>query len=105
MAPEPFVPVVPAPVNVRIVMEEFTLWESVAVTCTLESGAAENARQISEVPGRTLSLFTSTQVSPAPVTPVTVMFGDGVAASVATRARSNSLPDIVEKMGLVIEAA
>jgi hypothetical protein len=50
IAPEPFVPVVSTPVKLIIVIDDKTLWDSVAVTATLVSGEAENALQTSEVP-------------------------------------------------------
>jgi hypothetical protein len=53
------------------VIEEVTDCDSVAVTVTPFSGEAAKARQISAVPFCALVLRTRTQVSPAPVIPVT----------------------------------
>ena len=71
MAPEPFVPELSTPVKVITVMEETTLWDSVAVTATLVRGDGAKARQISAVPLWTLVLTTSAQVNPPPATLVT----------------------------------
>ena len=73
IAPDPFVPEVDTPVKLITVIEEITLWDSVAVTVTPLKGAVANALQISDVPLRVLVLTTSAQVSPAPETPVTVV--------------------------------
>jgi hypothetical protein len=50
IAPEPLVPEVSTPLKVITVIDESTLWESVALTVTLLSDEAEKARQISAVP-------------------------------------------------------
>jgi hypothetical protein len=50
IAPEPFVPELSTPVKLRTVIEEATLWESVAVTETPARGDELKARQISEEP-------------------------------------------------------
>src|ERR687888_1762251 len=50
MAPEPLVPEVSTPANVTTVIDEFTVWESVALTDTFESTEAAKARQTSAVP-------------------------------------------------------
>ena len=49
-APDPLVPDVSTPAKLITVMDEATLWESVAVTETLLKGRDANARQISAVP-------------------------------------------------------
>jgi hypothetical protein len=100
MAPDPLVPEVSTPVKLMTVNKEETLCESVALTVTLINGEGANARQISDVPSCTLVLRTSTHVSPAPVTPVTVVLGEET-PSVETNASSNSLPVDVEKLGVV----
>lgn len=103
MAPEPPVPEGSAPVSVTTVMEAATLFASVAVTDTLLKVVDENARQISAVPSCVFVRFTIAQVRPAPVTPVTVMFA--AVASLATKANSNSLGFVVEKVGDTIVVA
>ena len=87
-----------APLKLITVIEEITLWETVAVTVTLESGADAKARQISDVPLCPLARTTSAHVRPPPVTPVTVVFVPP-RKSVAMNARSNSLEEFVEKTG------
>lgn len=74
IAPEPFVPEVSTPAKLITVMEDTTLCDNVADTITLLNEEGANVRQISEVPLCALVLRTSTQVSPAPVTFVTVVF-------------------------------
>jgi len=74
IAPEPFVPEEFTPVKLTTVIDETTLWESVAVTVTLASVEGANARQISDVPLCTFVRRTSAQVRPAPLTFVTVVF-------------------------------
>ena len=75
IAPEPFVPDVSAPMNAMTVIDDITACDSVAVTVTLVSGLGANARQISDVPACVFERTTSTHVSPAPVTLVTVVLG------------------------------
>jgi hypothetical protein len=103
MAPDPFVPVVSTPLNVTTPMDESTLCARLAVTETFVSAAVVNARQISEVPPLAFVRFTRVQVSPPPVTLVTVMFED--CPSVETNASSNSFGDAVDNGGLVIDEA
>jgi hypothetical protein len=90
-------------VNVTIVIEAATLFASVAVTDTPLRVVGEKARQISAVPNCELVRITRAHVRPAPLTPVTVMFA--VVASVATKAKSNSLGLVVEKVGDAIVVA
>ena len=85
-------------------MEEATLCESLAVTETLLKGAAANARQISAVPLCTLLLVTRIHVRPAPETLLTVVLGVDT-ESVEINASSSTLPETVEKGGLVIVEA
>jgi hypothetical protein len=99
MAPDPFVPDVSTPLKVITVMEETTLWFSVAVTVALVSFDVAKARQISEVPDCTLVLTTSTQVRPAPAMLLTVVLLPD-AQSADTNASSNSLPAAVENEGV-----
>lgn len=73
MAPEPLVPDESTPVKLITVIEEITLFESVAVTVTLLSGDAANALHISAVPLWTFVRLTSTHVSPVLVIFVTVV--------------------------------
>jgi hypothetical protein len=101
MAPEPFVPEVSTPVKLITVIEETTLCDSVAVTVTAFNGEAEKARQISAVPGWTLVLSTRTQVSPAPATLITVVL-DEETLSAEINASNSSLPEVVEKAGVLI---
>jgi hypothetical protein len=82
-------------------MEEATLCERVAVTVTALNGEGAKARQISEVPSWVLVLLTSTQVSPAPEIPVTVVLGDEF-LSAEIKANSSSLPEAVENAGVPI---
>ena len=74
IAPDPFVPAAFTPEKLITVMDETTLCERAAVTETLVSGEGANARQISEEPLWALARTTRTQVSPAPLTPVTEVF-------------------------------
>jgi hypothetical protein len=74
MAPDPFVPDVSTFAKLTTVIIEETGCESDAVTVTDVSGAAANARQISLVPDCTFARPTRAQGSPAPVTPVTLVF-------------------------------
>jgi hypothetical protein len=96
MAPEPFVPEVSTPVKLITVIEETTFCDSVAVTVTALNGEAERARQISAVPDWTFVLSTRTQVSPAPVTLVTVVL-DKETLSAEINASRSSLAEVVEK--------
>jgi hypothetical protein len=88
VAPEPPVPDVSTPVKESTVIEDTVACDTVAATLTLTSGAAANARQISDVPLCALLRTTSDHVRPAPATLVTVAVVP-LAASVATKA-SNS---------------
>src|SRR5208337_1936905 len=72
MAPAPLAPVASAPIKLTTVIEATTLWEKVAVTATLESWAGANARHTSAVPIWAFVRRTRVQVSPPPLTPVTV---------------------------------
>jgi hypothetical protein len=56
IAPDPLVPEVFTPEKLITVIDEHTLWESVAVTVTLLSVVVAKARQISAVPDCTLVL-------------------------------------------------
>ena len=89
-APEPFVPDGSTPANVSTV---------------LKPSLVVNARQTSAVPNCTFVRFTSVQVKLAPVTPVTVVFVPEDGPSVAMKASSNSLLDVVENVAEVIEVA
>ena len=73
MAPEPPVPDVSTPVKLITVIDEATLWESVAVAVALFNTDGARVRQTSDVPRCTLVLRTSTQVRPPPVTLLTVV--------------------------------
>ena len=76
IAPDPLVPEVSTPANVRMVMEaEGDACENVAVAVALERVDGAKARQISAVPPCAFVRTTIFQVNPAPVTLVTVMFG------------------------------
>src|SRR5579862_4758258 len=97
MAPEPFVPVESTPVKVITVIEDLVLRERVAVTTALTSGDGAKARQISAVPSCVLVLCTRSQVNPAPVMLVTVVFAPEVGASAHTKASRSSLLEVVEK--------
>jgi len=84
-------------VKLITVIEEPTLPDRVAVTETLVNGVVAKARQISAGPNCALALTTSTQVSPAPVTFITVP----VLSSLEIKASNSSLPDVVENAGVV----
>jgi hypothetical protein len=101
IAPDPLVPVVSTPVKVITVIEDTVLRDNVAVTVALLSGVAAKVRQISEVPNCALVLRTSTQVSPAPETPVTVVLVPEEGASVEMKASNSSFPELVEKAAVV----
>src|SRR5262245_31562786 len=75
IAPDPLVPEVSAPVNVKMVSDETAGCESVAVTETLVNGVVANARQTSLLPSCTLVRTTNCHVSPPPVMLVTVVLG------------------------------
>jgi hypothetical protein len=104
IAPEPFVPEVFTPMKLITVMEETTLWDSVAVRLTLLRGLGAKARQISAVPLCPLALTTSVQARPPPETAVTVVLAPP-RKSVAMKANSNSLLATVENTGDAIVAA
>src|SRR5712671_6089903 len=74
IAPEPFVPEVSTFEKLTTVTMDDAGCESDAVRVTPVSGAVANARQISLEPFCTFVRATSTQVRPAPVTLVTVVF-------------------------------
>src|SRR5262245_48132751 len=95
IAPEPFVPEGSTPAKLMTVMGEAALCARVAMTVTALNGEAANARQISDVPFCVFVRLTSTQVRPAPLTPVTVVFGPLV-QSVEINANNSSLPAVVE---------
>jgi hypothetical protein len=84
-------------------MEAATLWERLAVTLTRESTDRAKPRQISAVPNCALARRTSAHVRPAPLTPVTLTPAD--LASVAMKARSNSLLEEVLKEGVAMVLA
>src|SRR3954447_12791138 len=73
IAPDPFVPLVSTPLNVTMVIAAATFCESVAVAVAPVSVEGANARQISEPPRLVFVRCTSAHVSPAPLTPVTVI--------------------------------
>src|SRR5262245_16929700 len=99
MAPDPFVPVVSTPVKLTTVSEAVLGRARPAVTDTLASGAAANARQISAVPRCTFVRTASCQVRPAPVTPVTVVFvPEPLVLPAETKASNNSLLAVVENV-------
>src|SRR4051794_20348537 len=104
MAPAPPMPAGLAPVNETIVMEAAVLRDSVPVTVPLVMIAGANARQISELPAWVLVRRTNVQVSPLPVTPVTVV-AEFCAPSEEMNASSNSLVAWVVKTGdtIVVE--
>src|SRR3982751_6203706 len=74
IAPDPFVPVVSTFLKLTTVIDPAVDCDIVAVTVTPVSVAGANARQISAPPSWTFVRLTRTQVRPAPVTPVTVVF-------------------------------
>jgi hypothetical protein len=74
IAPEPPVPDALTPVKLRMVTEEITLCDNVAVTVTLLSVVGAKARQTSEVPRCPLVRAAKAQVNPAPETLLTVVF-------------------------------
>jgi hypothetical protein len=82
--------------KLMIVIDEADGCETDAVTVTLLTGAAANARQISAVPRWTFVRTTSCQVRPAPVTLETVVVPELL--SVAMKASRSSLPDVVEAL-------
>ena len=84
-------------------IEAPTLCDRLAVTVTLARREGANARQISAVPNWPLLRRTSVQLRPAPETPVTVI--PAVRPSVATKASSNSLPEVVLNAGVAIVVA
>ena len=99
-APEPFVPVVLTPVKLSTVIELALERARVAVTVTLLRTAGAKARQISASPATPLARFTRTQVSPAPVTLLTVcppVEGE----SAETNASNNSFAAVVENAVVV----
>jgi len=104
IAPDPFVPDVSTPLKVMTVIDAALLCDSVAVAVTLVSAAAANARQISAVPIWVLVRFTSCQVRPAPVIPVTVVLVPPL-LSAETNANSSSLAAVVENDGVAIVVA
>src|SRR5262245_30472313 len=71
IAPDPIVPEVSTPAMLTTVSDAADACASVAVTDTLDSGAAANARQISDTPRCTFVWTTSCHVSPAPLIAVT----------------------------------
>jgi hypothetical protein len=71
------------------VIDAVTLCESVADAVALLKVEGAHARQISDVPARTLVRTTKVHVNPAPETPVTVVLGE-VTLSAATNANSSS---------------
>ncbi len=71
----------------------------VAVTVTLVNADGAKARQISAVPLCVFVRSTSTQVRPAPLMPVTVVFVPEM-KSVDTKARSSSFEAVVENAGV-----
>jgi hypothetical protein len=73
MAPDPFVPEVFTPVKLITVIDEATLWDSVAVTVMLLTAEAAKARQISDVPLCPFARTAITQVRPPPLTLLTVV--------------------------------
>jgi hypothetical protein len=100
MAPDPFVPDVSTPVKLTTVIDPAPLCDVVAFTVTLDRGVDAKARQISAVPSCTFVRRTKVQVSPAPVTPVTVTPGDGPSAEM--NASNNSFAAVVENDGDVM---
>jgi len=101
IAPDPPVPEVSTPVNATTVIEATVLCERLAVTVTLLNLAVAKARQISAFPGCAFARFTGAQLSPPPVTPVTVM-PPVDAESEATKASSNSFAAVVENGTVVM---
>jgi hypothetical protein len=87
-------------VKLITVIEDITLCDNVAVTLTLVKVEGAKALQISAVPNWVLVRRTKTQVNPAPVILVTVVLGDDT-PSAATKARSSSLGELVEKAGVL----
>ena len=100
IAPEPFVPVVSTPAKLITSIDETTFCDSVAAADPFVTGLAAKARHISELPSCVFVRCTRVHVSPAPVTPVTVVFEDN--ASVDTSASTSSFPTKVENVPLVI---
>jgi hypothetical protein len=89
-------------VKVSTVIDAATLWDRVAVTDTFVNAPDANARQISAVPRCTLVLSTNAHVKLAPVTLLTTVFVPDAEASVAMKASSNSFPDEVENVAVVM---
>jgi hypothetical protein len=89
------------PVKLITVIEEVKLCDRVAVTDTFAKTVGAKARQISEVPSWVLVLTTRTQVRPAPVTLLTVVFVPELGPSVEIKVNNNSLADFVEKVDVV----
>jgi hypothetical protein len=103
--PVPVAPTTPegsTPVKVSTVIDAATLWDRVAVTETFVNAPDANARQISAVPRCTLVLSTNAHVKLAPVTLLTTVFVPDAEASVAMKASSNSFPDEVENVAVVM---
>jgi DNA-binding transcriptional regulator YdaS (Cro superfamily) len=100
IAPEPFVPEGSVPVNVTTVIDDTTFCDRLAVTVALLSTVGAKARQISASPGCALVRFTSAQVNPPPVTPLTVMPPEEPESD-EMNANNNSFTAVVENAGVV----
>jgi hypothetical protein len=90
---------------VSTVIDARWLLDSVACTEIFVRGVGVNARQISAVPNCTFVRLTSVHVRLAPVTVVMVVFVPGKGASVAMKASSTSLLEVVENVAEVIKVA
>jgi hypothetical protein len=97
MAAAPFAPEESTPLKATTVIEDATPADSVAVTGAF-TGAAANARQISDVPDRAFERRTSCHVRPAPAIERTVVVER---PSLDTNARSSSFAPLVDTFGIV----
>jgi hypothetical protein len=100
IAPDPFVPDASAPVKVTTVIDATTFCDRFAATVALLKAVVANARQISASPGCALVRFTSAQVSPPPVTLLTVIPPDAP-ESAEMNANNSSFGTVVENAAVV----
>lgn len=95
MAPDPFVPDVSTPIKLISVMDT-SASGTLAVTEMLVKGELEKERQISAVPVCPLVLLTRVHVRPPPEMLLTVPLEPTAPGAAATKAKTNSLPALVE---------
>ena len=100
IAPDPLVPVMSTPVKATTVMDDTTFCDRLAVTVAFVSAVVAKARQISAPPGCVLVRLTRAQVSPPPVTLVTVK-PPAVTESAEINASNSSFGTAVVNAGLV----